>query len=246
MGFARFKGRNLEVRAWAISTKVPPDVRIAGIGLLLIGLVIGVAFTFMGCNALFQWNGRHAIASYELPAADPAADTPHTTKQIQPEPGRRYTLSVQVVFDREGLPRKEGVMVATAKMPLVVQVKDAHGTSLAQAVGFLDPNEPPNVLYGGAAHESMRGPIQELMVERLIGPFTVASAEPITVDIGLGADRLGASNIVARRLVVHDDTLPPTIKNAFILAGVGSVLFLGGFVLLVASWFRRKPKKKPL
>jgi hypothetical protein len=125
-------------------------------------------------------------------------------------------------------------------MPLVVRVKDQAGTSLADVTGWLDPNEPPNVLYGAAAHEVARGPMQELVVERLVGPFTVAGATPLTIDVSLGADRVGQARIVERRLVVHDDALPSSVRNAFLGVGAGGVAFLVGLSLLVVGWRRKR------
>lgn len=213
-------------------------MRLAGVILLLLGLVAAVVGTFSGCGSLFSWNGRHAIEA--LPLSDgPIART------FVPEPGRRYTVSVQVVFDREGLETREGTVVVEAKMPLLVRVKDKVGTSLAELTAWLDPNEPPNVLYGQAAPESTRGPMPELFVERLVTPFTAASATPLSLEVNLGPDRVGHARITARRVVIYDDALPPRIRNAFIIAAVGGAALLSGGVLLVIGWFRR-PRRASL
>jgi len=210
-------------------------MRIAGALLVLLGIVAAVTGTFMGCGSLFSWNGRHPVETRPLGAGEVA-----DTQPLVPVPGRRYTVSVVVVFDREGVERQDGVAVVHAKMPLVVRVKDAAGTTLAEATGWLDPEEPPNVLYGQAAHESMRGPTPELAVERLVGPFNAASAAPLAVSVTLGPDRVGATRIASRRLVVYDDATPPSIKNHFIVAGSGVLAAVVGIVLLVAGWFRRR------
>jgi hypothetical protein len=209
--------------------------------LLLVGLVGGVVATFMGFGSLFAWNGRHAVDVV------PLGEGP-TSRKLVTEPGRRYTVSVQVVFDREGLPKREGVTVVEATMPLVVRVKDPAGTVRAEVTGWLDPNEPPNVLYGQAAHEA-RSPhpstpthagMPELVVERLVGPFISSDRGPLDVNVDLGPDRIGVARVLERRLVIYDDTLPPNIRNAFIVAGAGVAAFIAGAALIVVGWFRRR------
>jgi hypothetical protein len=215
-------------------------VRAAGVFLLLLGLLASVVGLFSGCGSLFSWNGRHAIDVQTLPEGP-------SSRTLVPEPGRRYTLSVQVVFDREGLTKRDGVIVVEAKMPLVVRVKDPAGTTLAEVTGWLDPNEPPNVLFGQTARESMRGPTSDLYVERSVGPCIAASATPVSVDVDLGPDRVDAAQILARRLVIHDDALPSSIRNAFVVAAGGVVAFVAGLVIVVIGWFRRRsPRARAL
>jgi hypothetical protein len=212
-------------------------VRLLGVFFLLLGIVAGVVGTFSGCGALFSWNGRHEVRS------EPLGDVATRTTLI-PEAGRRYTLAIEVVFDRADLPREGGVIQVEAKMPLVATVKDAAGTKLAQVAGWLDPEEPPNVLYGQAAPEVRGRPPPELVVVRLVGPFTAASTAPLTVDVNLGPDRIGKAKIQSRRLVIHDDALPPAIRNAFIFSMGGGLSFLAGVILLVAAWLRRRAARR--
>lgn len=206
--------------------------------LLLAGLVVAVVATFSGCGSLFGWNGRHAVDLYDLPEGP-------SSHRLVPVVGRRYTLGIQVVFDREGAAVRDGSAVVDAKLPLVVQVKDPAGTSRAGAAGWVDPNEPPNVLYGQTVRASTRGPMPELVVERLVGPFVASSDAPLSIEIDLGADRIGTSSIAARRVVVHDDVLPPNIRNAFLAAAAGALAFVVGSILVAVSWLRgRRPSKK--
>jgi hypothetical protein len=221
-------------------------VRLVGVALLLLGLVALVVGTFSGCDSLFTWNGRH-------PVDVATVDQGPTTRQFVPSPGRRYTVSVQVVFDREGLETHEGITTVEAKMPLVVRVKDPAGTVRAETSSWLDPNVPPNVLYGHAAHEPRRLPpgttsargtndkaMPELVVERLVGPFLANSTTPLSVEIDIGADRVGQARIAERRLVIYDDALPPKIRSAFIGAALGGVAFVAGAVLVVGAWLKRR------
>ncbi|HVJ92918.1 MAG TPA: hypothetical protein VM580_24120 [Labilithrix sp.] len=215
-------------------------MRLAGVVLVLLGLVATVLGTFSGCGSLFSWNGRHATAFFPL-------EEGANTQTLVPEPGRRYTVSVQVVFEREGLVVREGAAVVQSRMPLVVRVKDPHGTTRAESMGWLDPGEPPNVLYGGAARPSAHAPpsamkpgTPELVVERLVGPFMSSDRTPLSVVVDLGADRIDSARILERRLVIYDDKLPPTIRNAFIVAVAGLGALASGVVLLVVGWFRRR------
>lgn len=210
-------------------------VRILGVLLALIGLLAVVIGVFTGFGSLFAWNGRHAVEVH--PIGDVAL-----IKTFVPEPGRRYTLGVQAVFDREGLERREGVVIVDAKMPLVVRVKDDVGTTVAEAVGWLDPNERPNVLYGHAAREAPKMP--ELVVERLVGPFHVSSPTPLSIEANLGPDRVGKARIVARRLVIHDDAWPASVRNAFVAAGLGVVGFVVGLLLAIAGWIRSRTQRR--
>ncbi|MBX3197674.1 MAG: hypothetical protein KF894_05985 [Labilithrix sp.] len=233
-----------------------------GFVLVLLGLIGIIVGAFNGSGSLFAWNGRHPIDTFALDGAP-------TVRTLVPEPGRRYTVSVQVTFERAGLELHEGATLVEAKMPLVVRVKDPAGNTRAEAVGWLDPGEPPNVLYGqavpnartsqhpdertgsGPTSEAPSGgrlarPPPELVVERLVGPFVASSEEPLSVAVDLGPDRVGRARIAERRLVIYDDALPPNIRNAFVVAGVGVVVFLAGLVVLVVAWFRRRgaPRKR--
>lgn len=212
-------------------------MRVLGLVLVLLGLVALFVGGATGTTAFFGWNGRHAIVSR------PLAEGP-STQEFPVWGGRRYTVGVQVVFDREGLETKDGSVVVEAELPLVLRVKDRGGNVLAQLTGWLDPNKRPNVLYGQAARESVRGPAPELVVERLVGPFATASDTPLVVEVDLGADRVGRTHLLERRLVVFDDVLPPNIRNSFIAAGAGVLMLLGGIALTVVGWFRtrRKPR----
>lgn len=211
-------------------------MRITGAALLFFGLVLGVVGLFNGCNGLFTWNGRHAISLAPLAAEGP------TKTSFVPEGGVRYTLAVQVVFDRAATTRKDETSAVEAHMPLVVTVKDGHGTSLAQTSGWVDPNEPPNVLYGAAAKESRRMP--ELAVERLVGPFMAASVAPLDVFIDLGPDQTGGTPILERRLAIYDDKIPPSIKGFLAAGGVGVLLFFAGIGVSLVGFFRRRKKKR--
>lgn len=213
-----------------------PVVRIPGAVLLFVGLVLGVVGLFNGCNGLFTWNGRHPISMTPLAAEGP------TKSAFVPEAGVRYTVAVQVVFDRAAAVRKDETDTVAGHMPLVVAVKDGHDTSLAKTSGWLDPNEPPNVLYGASAKESRRMP--ELVVERLVGPFMAASVAPLDVTIDLGADQAGGTPITERRMAIYDDKIPPSIKGFLVAGGVGVVLFLAGVVVSLVGFFRRKKKKR--
>jgi hypothetical protein len=209
-------------------------VRLTGLILLFLGLLAAIVGTFTGCGSLFSWNGRHPVKTTDL------ADG-KSSQTFEPEAGQRYTVGVEVVFDREGLEQREGVTQVEAKMPLVVRVSSSGG-KLAETTGWLDPNEPPNVLYGHAAKESRAMP--ELRVERLVGPFGVSSTAPVAVDVDLGPDRVGRARILARRLVVYDDRLPGSIKRAFFVAGLGAILFVAGVVVLVVGIVKKRARNR--
>jgi hypothetical protein len=207
-------------------------VRVAGLALLFVGLIAVIVGGMSGCNTLFSWNGRHAVDTTSLAEG-------HTTRSLTPEPGRRYTLSVKVVFDRESVELRDGVADVQAAFPLVVRVTDKQRTVRAEVTGWLDPAQPPNVLYGHAAKEGAMA-FTELSVERLVGPFIASTSEPLTVDVDLGPDRVGRVRVLERRLVVYDDALPPQIRSAFMLAGGGAVVFVAGAALTILGWLRAR------
>lgn len=212
-------------------------MRKVGFALFFVGLIATVVGFFGGCNSLFGFNGRHVIASDVLPSEVAFS------RSFTPEPGRRYTLAIQVVFERESAPRGEGDVVHfEAKMPLFAQVTDSSHTRLVSASGWVDPNEPPSVLYNQALPERVAASrsAPELLVERLVGPFMSASTTPLQVDVNLGSDRVGAVPIVTRRMVLYDDALPPSIRNAFILGVGGSLVLLAGVGILLSSWLRAR------
>lgn len=219
-------------------------MRVLGAILFFLGLLAVVVGGLNGYGTLFSWNGRHPVDVIALGEG-------RRVETFTPAPGRRYTVSVQIRFEREGLERREGITVVEAKMPLAVRVKDGAGTTRAEVVGWLDPAEPPNVLYGQSAQErrparggASRSEMPELVVERLVGPFASSSAAPLAIEVDLGPDRVGRARIGERRLVIYDDALPPPIWNALLLAAGGGVLLVAGLVVLAAGWFRRRGARR--
>ena len=146
---------------------------------------------------------------------------------------------MQVVFDPEHVDDKDGMAEVEVKMPLVVRAKDTQGTSFAETIGWLE-REKPNIFYSRPLQE----PGREIMVERLVGPFLSANVARVDVDVDLGADRIGRNVIKERRLVIYDDALPPSIRNAAIGTVSGVLALVVGFTLLVMSWWRSRRRRK--
>jgi hypothetical protein len=207
-------------------------VRFGGLALFLVGLLATVVCSLNGCNSFFAWNGRHAVQTQPLIEE-------HTHATFKPVAARRYTLSVQVVFDPAHVDDSEGMADVEVKMPLVVKAKDAQGTSFAEAIGWLE-REKPNIFYS----RPLREPTREIMLERLVGPFMSANVDQVDVDVTLGPDRVGRNVITARRLVIYDDSLPPPIRNAAIGTVSGVLALVTGSVLLVTSWWRSRRRRK--
>jgi hypothetical protein len=201
-------------------------LRILGTVLLLVGLLLLVSGTLLGCGALFSWNGKHLIETRTL-----ESETPFVLV-LAPEPGRRYSCSVQIVFERTAPP-------PAAKLSVVARVVDKSGSKLAETVGWIDPDEPPTVLYGTHAGREK----SDLLAERGIGAFHASSRDPVEVRIELGADRTGTARILERRLVVYDDVTPAPIKRALWGAAAGGVLLLTGLGVLFGSFFRRRARR---
>jgi hypothetical protein len=204
-------------------------VRLTGSLLALGGLVLLVVGLFMGCGSLFAWNGRHPV---EVVALTPGTPLSHV---VEPVPGRRYTVSVQVIFDR-------AAGDAAAKMPLVARIHDGHGALLAETVGWLDPDSAPTVMLG--THPSPRQSDEtELVAERIVGAFPASKRERVSVAVDLGSDQSGGGRILGARAVIYDDVIPPSIKGLLGLAAVGALGSVAGFTLLVASFFRGRRRR---
>lgn len=207
----------------------------------LVALVVGVA---SGCGTLFSFNGRHPLLVEPLVPGVPLR------KAFAAKAGKRYTLAVHVVFEREGLAEVNGQLVVEAKLPLVASIEDNSGVAIAKAVGWLDPNEPPTVLYGHASDAHQRRPNgvgpAELVAERLVGPVTPAFDRDVTYAVDLGPDRIGKYALKGARLVIYDDTLPRSITVAFVAAAAGAVAVLVGSIVLFFGLFgsRRGGKRR--
>lgn len=226
-------------------------MRLVSLLLVFVGLIGAVIGTFEGASALFTWNGRHPIRERSLgpaPAAEGWEGGYHIVERLVPEPRRRYVVSVEVAFDRaSAVEDAEGLARVEARMPLVVQVKDKTGRSIAGVSGWLDPSAPPNVLYGQSARAGTRGPGPPLVVERLVGPFMVSDVDPLSIEVDLGPDRVERARVLERRLVIYDDRIPPSVRNAFVVAGLGVVALFAGLGLIVIRWWRRRggaPRRK--
>ena len=199
----------------------------------LVALVVGVA---SGCGTLFSFNGRHPLLVEPLVPGVPLR------KAFAAKAGKRYTLAVHVVFEREGLAEVNGQLAVEAKLPLVASIEDSSGVAIAKAVGWLDPNEPPTVLYGHASDAHQRRPNgvgpAELVAERLVGPVTPAFDRDVTYAVDLGTDRIGKNALKEVRIVIYDDTLPRSITVSFVAAGAGAVALLAGSIMLFFGLFR--------
>lgn len=207
-----------------------------GFFLVVVGLVATVIGVASGCGSLFSFSGRHPIAVHELKPGTPVRQA------ITAKSGKRYTLAVQVVFEREGLATSNGALVVEAQLPLVASLEET------KAVGWLDPNEPPTVLYGQSTNPQARGPAAgrdgpgarsgrsagppELVAERLVGPYLAPFDRDITYVVDLGPDRLGRAQVKEARIVVYDDTLPPAVTVAFVAAAAGVTALMSGASML--------------
>lgn len=217
-------------------------MRLLGLALVFIGIVATAAGAVVGCTTVFASNERHQVAVYELPLDAPFSQ-PFEAKR-----GTRYTLGLQVVFDREGLPEKDGALVVEARLPLVASIKDASGAEVAKAVGWLDPNEPPTFLSGHAARfpRAMKQ-VPDLVAERLVGPFTSPRDEAMRLEARLGRDvsgieRPGASpsRVHETRVVLYDDALPGAVVLAVVVAIAGLAASLAGVIVLMSGIFRKR------
>jgi hypothetical protein len=202
-----------------------------GFLLVVVGLIATVVGIASGCGSFFSFSGRHPVAVHALTLGTPLRQA------VPAKSGRRYTLAVQVVFAREGLAESNGALVVDAKLPLVTSLGDA------KAVGWLDPNEPPTVLYGQSTNANVRRPRgagpMELVAERLLGPYLAPFDEDLTFAVDLGPDRVGSAQIKEVRVVVYDDALPTSVTIAFAAAAAGVAALLGGTLLLLSGLLRK-------
>lgn len=213
-------------------------LRRATLAFLFVGLVALAGGLFMGCGSLFAWNGRHPIS-----VAPIAIDTP--VQQTFPvRADRRYTLAVQVVFEREGLPEEGGVLLVDAKLPLEASIEGPSGAP-QRVSGWLDPKEPPTTLFGHrtdpeAQRHAPGTPAPELAAQRLLGPFRPTADGEATFAARLGSDRVGTAKIREVRAVIYDDQLPSSVKLPLVGAAIGAGLTVIGLVLFTMGFLRRK------
>lgn len=206
--------------------------------LVLVGIVAVVIGSASGCGTLFSFNGRHPIEVRPVVLGTPLRSS------FRAKAGKRYTIAVHVVFEREGLAELNGQMVVEAQLPLDASIEDSSGVAVAKAVGWLDPNVPPTVLYGHGASAHQRRPMgvapAELVAERLVGPITVSSDRDVPYAVSLGRDSVGRAQIKEVRMVLYDDTLPVSISIAFGAAAAGVIALVVGTIMLFFGLFRAR------
>ena len=206
--------------------------------LVAIGLVALVVGVTSGCGKFFSYNGRHPIAVQPLVIGKELRQT------FPGKRDRRYFVGIHVVFDRDAVPEAGGQLVVEAKLPVVAFIEDSSGQPTANVAGWLDPNEPPTVLYGHVTSASQRRPLgagpEELVAERLVGPYLPAQDRDVTYVVRLGADTVGKAPIRESRVVVYDDALPPSIVVAFCVAGAGALAFVIGSSMLFLGLLRTR------
>ncbi len=198
-------------------------------------MVIGTA---SGCGSFFSFNGRHPVEVRPLVLGTPLRQSFRATA------GKRYTIAIHVVFEREGLAEIDGQMVVEASLPVNAIIEDSSGVTVAKVVGFIDPNVPPTVLYGHGASAHQRRPMgvapAELVAERLLGPITVPSDRDVPYAVSLGPDTAGKAQIKETRVVLYDDRLPLAISIAFAAAAAGAIAFFSGGMMLFFGLFRAR------
>ena len=217
-------------------------VRGAGILLLFVGLVLAAGGVFMGCGSFFAWNGRHPVAVAEVTPGTPVS------RAVPVKEGKRYTLAIDVVFERDGLEEKDGMLVVPAKFPLRASIKSASGEG-PEVVGWLDPYEPPTALFGhGADVEARRRPVNapppELVAQRIVGPYVSPANGEVTFAVDLGKDVIGTAKVQEIRAVIFDDAVPSSVRLPFFAAGVGAGLSAVAIVLLGVGFFRGRRRRK--
>jgi len=215
-------------------------VKRPGFFLLFAGLVAIAVGGFVGCGTLFTFNGRHAVAEWDLAPGTPIEKSFGATRTA------RYTLAIQVVFDRGDVEQTIDGADPHAHLPLVATLVDGDGNTPVKAVGWLDPNEPPTVLFGRSVDPRMRGnAVPELAAERLVGPWRAPREETVKVNVDLGKDKdERGTRILAARAVLYDDANPTAMKAGFALAGAGVLAFVVGVVLSLRGVARRGGKRK--
>jgi hypothetical protein len=240
-------------------------VRLVGFVMILLGVVATAAGALVGCSTTLAWNGRRAVDVHELVVDAPYKRTFEATR------GTRYSAGVQVLFDRQGLPERDGLLVVEARMPVVASIKDASGTKVSEAVGWVEPGVPPTDLTGDAVRIDPRAQPPELIAERLVGPFSAPRHETMTVEVSLGPDRTGPSTgpsigltgptrqdgdsaasdaparprIVKTRVVLYDDGLPRSVYLAFGVAAGGVLTAIAGAFVVMAGFFRNRRGIRP-
>lgn len=212
-------------------------MRIGGAALFFIGVIATIVCTVNGFHSFFAWNGRHPVDGFELQVGE-------NHQEISTRTGRRYTVSVKAIFDPLDTREKNGQAAAWLNAPLVVRVTDAAGTKLAEMNGWLNPDEPPNVFYTRPLHVAQPGGPHEISVERLVGPFMSSSDKKVDVFVDLGADREMRTHVLRYTMVVYDDALPGSIRNAAIGATASLGVTAVGFVFLLRGWWRSRRRKK--
>lgn len=202
--------------------------------LFVFGLVATVIGSAAGCGSLFSFNGRHPVAYVAITPGTPVVQGFHVKAE------KRYTLAVQVVFDRDSVPDQNGASAVEAKLPLVASLESSR------VVGFIDPQEPPTVLYGQSEDPSQkkRGVATELVAERLVGPYLAPGERDVTWSVDLGVDKVGRARIREARAILYDDALPGAVKLAFGAAGVGLVALVAGSFLMVVGFLRGRRERR--
>lgn len=215
--------------------------RLPALTLVFLGVVALVAGLFVGCGAFFAWNGRRSVSVHEVTPGTPL------TVSFDAKRNTRYVVGVQAVFDRAELPEKDGELVVEAQMPLVARIVDDSGEVVAQAVGWLDPREPPTTLIGRGARPPEARNAPDVVAERLVGPWSCMRDQRASLTIDLGPDRLAPDRprVRATRAVVYDDSVPASIVAVLVSAAAGVAAILVGLVLLVRSGRRRRRHISP-
>lgn len=209
---------------------------------LALGVVLLGGGLFFGCGAFFAWNGRHAVAVEALELG--------TAKErvIPIVAGRRYTLAVEVVFDRAGLVERDGGLIVEAKLPLNARIGTATGETTASVIGWVDPDEATTTLFGRTANaESERRPMgappRELVAQRLVEPFTAPADGEARFFVELGPDRVGKARVTQARVTVYDDAVPYAVTVPLGAAAVGGLLTLAGGAAVALGVMRRRRRR---
>lgn len=202
---------------------------------MVVGLAAAVISIASAVESLYSDKGCHPVAVFSLQPGVPLRET------FAAKSGKRYLLGLQVYFERDGLAESEGAHVVRAQFPVRASLEDT------KIIGWLNPEEPPTVLYDRTTDPTVRPEgidPNELVAERTVGPYLAPSDRQLAFDVDLGIDRIATAKQKHARVVVYNDALPRSITLRFVAGAGGATAFIAGAFWLFVNFFRARSRTR--
>lgn len=202
-------------------------MRVLGVVLIIAGVLLAPISAFVLLGSAFV-GGKNAVHQRDITFGHDIRE------EFRVGGGREHTVVVEVLVDKNGLPRDPaaGVVKLDFDFPITYRLLDGANV-IAEGRDDFAPGKPG---VGMSRHSSAVP--EDAIVTRELGRFRAAADGTHALEIRVEPDRLGKISVTGARILVFDDAQP---WLALPLAGIaiGVLLAIAGIALVIIGSLRK-------